>query len=70
MLTQKYNVPDMSCSHCVMTIQKKLKELQGLRKVEANENTKTVVVEVESPNVLKEVEKVMEEIGYPVANPV
>jgi copper chaperone CopZ len=70
MVTHKYSVPNISCGHCVMTIQRELKDLQGLLKVEADENSKTVVVEVESPEILKNVEKLLDEIGYPVADPV
>ncbi len=69
MITQKYSVPNISCGHCVMTIQRELKDLQGLLKVEADEASKTVVVEVETPEVLKNVENLLDEIGYPVANP-
>ena len=67
MTTKTYNVPDISCGHCTATIERELKEVDGLDSVKAELDTKQVTVEVQSDGVLAEVEKMLEEIGYPAA---
>ena len=67
MTTKTYNVPDISCGHCTATIERELKEVDGLDSVKAELDTKQVTVEVQNDGVLAEVEKMLEEIGYPAA---
>ncbi len=67
MTTKTYNVPDISCGHCTATIERELKLVDGLDSVKAELDTKQVIVEVENDGVLAEVEKMLEEIGYPAA---
>ncbi|HRW48957.1 MAG: heavy-metal-associated domain-containing protein [Caldilinea sp.] len=67
MTTKTYNVPDISCGHCTATIERELKLVDGLDSVKAELDTKLVTVEVENDSVLAEVEKMLEEIGYPAA---
>ncbi len=67
MTTKTYNVPDISCGHCTATIERELKLVDGLDSVKAELDTKQVTVEVENDGVLAEVEKMLEEIGYPAA---
>ena len=67
MTTKTYNVPDISCGHCTATIERELKLVVGLDSVKAELDTKQVTVEVENDGVLAEVEKMLEEIGYPAA---
>lgn len=65
MVKRQYLVPNISCGHCVMTIERELKEVQGLTAVKAEEDSKIVTVEVEAPAVLAEVKSLLAEIGYP-----
>jgi copper ion binding protein len=59
--------PDISCSHCVATIQKAVGGLAGVSKVAANEQTKQVQVEFDPQRVsLAQIEATMDEEGYPV----
>ncbi len=44
-----YSVPNISCGHCVHTIQTELIELEGVKDVRASAETKTVVVHFERP---------------------
>ncbi len=67
MTTKTYNVPDISCGHCTATIERELKSVEGLQSVQAELDSKQVTVEVQSDDVLAEVEKMLEEIGYPAA---
>lgn len=67
MTTKTYNVPAISCGHCTATIERELKFVGGLQNVKAELDAKQVTVEVQSDDVLAEVEKMLEEIGYPAA---
>ena len=55
----KLSVPNMSCMHCVMKIEKALKDNKIVGKVDLK--TKTVEVDKE-----KEAREVLAKIGYPV----
>jgi copper chaperone CopZ len=67
MTTKTYSVPDISCGHCVATIERELKAVDGLQTVKANQDTKAVMVEVDDEGVLAQVEAMLVEIGYPPA---
>lgn len=67
MTTKIYSVPNISCGHCVMTIERELKHVAGLRAVKADKDSKTVRVDVENDGVLPAVEATLVEIGYPPA---
>ena len=45
MATMHLSVPDMSCGHCVEAIEKSLKTVPGVSKVEASLDEKLVTVE-------------------------
>ena len=68
MTVKTYTVPNISCGHCVMTIERELKFVDGVQSVRANEATKAVLVEVDSEAVLPAVEAMLDEIGYPASN--
>ena len=67
MTSKTYRVPAISCGHCTATIERELKFVEGLESVKAELDSKQVTVEVKSEDVLAEVEKMLEEIGYPAA---
>ncbi len=58
--------PAISCSHCVHTIQTEVADLQGVQKVQADEKSKLVTINFDSPATKEVIEKLMAEIGYPV----
>lgn len=59
--------PDISCAHCVETINKAVGGLQGVSRVEPNETTKQVLVEFDPSQVsLPDIEATMDDAGYPV----
>jgi len=41
----RLTVPDMSCGHCVATVQRALESLEGVEKVEVSLETKLAVIE-------------------------
>ncbi|MBP7964353.1 MAG: heavy-metal-associated domain-containing protein [Caldilineaceae bacterium] len=67
MTTKTYSVPNISCGHCVMTIERELKFVDGLQSVKAEQTSQNVTVEVASADVLRQVEAMLVEIGYPAA---
>jgi len=58
-------VPNISCQHCVMTVERELKELEGVVSVNADAETKTVSVEWKSPADWAGIEALLAEINYP-----
>jgi copper chaperone CopZ len=65
MSTKIYNVPNISCRHCVATIERELGSVEGVRSVQGDLPTKQVTVSYDDETVPERVEKVLQEIGYP-----
>jgi copper chaperone CopZ len=65
MTTKTYHVPDISCKHCVATIERELKDLVGVNSVKAEESSKNVTVDAVDEKTLTNVELTLAEIGYP-----
>lgn len=66
MTTITFKTPAISCGHCVHTIQSELGELPGIKSVQADQTTKLVTINFDSPATKEEIEKTLAEIGYPV----
>ena len=64
MTTVKYNVPNISCGHCVHTIQTEVGDLAGVKSVVASNETKTVEVQFEAPATEDQIVALMKEINY------
>jgi len=67
MNTKSVQVPNISCHHCVMTIQRELGELEGVAGVSGDADTKTVTVEWEQPATWEDIKALLTEINYPPA---
>jgi copper chaperone len=60
--------PDISCGHCVATVQEAVGSLQGVERVAADAQTKRVEVVFDSTQTsVAEIEAALDEAGYPVA---
>jgi copper chaperone CopZ len=59
-------VPNISCGHCVMTIQRELGELPGVESVQADASTKRVTVAWRAPADWSKIAATLDDIGYPV----
>jgi copper chaperone len=60
--------PDISCGHCVQTVQTAVSGLEGVSFVRADVDTKQVVVRFDPERVSQgAIESAMDEEGYPVA---
>ncbi len=62
-----YQIPNISCNHCVHTIETELSEMQGVNSVSANAETKSVEIEFENPATEEKIKELLQEINYPVA---
>lgn len=63
-----YQVPNISCGHCVHTIQMELGEMQGIKVVKAEQSDQSVYVEYEEPATEDQIVSLLTEINYPPAN--
>lgn len=61
------NVPGISCSHCVHTIEMELAELAGVIEVKVDQEAKQVSVDFEPPATEETISDLMEEINYPIS---
>jgi copper chaperone len=66
MNTVTYQIPNISCHHCVNTITNELKELSGVKNVTGSVDEKKVTIEYEAPTDEAAIKKVLSEINYPV----
>jgi copper chaperone len=60
-------IPTISCGHCVMTIKRELGEIEGVKNVEGNVETKEITVEWIPPATMERIRSALEEISYPAA---
>jgi copper chaperone len=59
--------PDISCGHCVATVQKALSPLDGVERVEASAETKQVLVDFDPARIsVDRLESALDDAGYPV----
>ena len=59
--------PDISCDHCIQSIQKAIEKLPGVKFVSGDPESKRVAVEYDpAQTALAEIAATMEEEGYPV----
>jgi copper chaperone CopZ len=68
MTTVTYEIPNISCNHCVHTIKNEVSELNGVLEVQGDPNTKKVTITFEAPASTDKIEALLTEINYPVAN--
>ncbi len=68
MQTKTFKVPNISCGHCIHTVQSEVSELEGVKKVVASVDTKLVTVEWEAPQSWENIKALLTEINYPPGN--
>jgi copper ion binding protein len=62
---QIFKVMNISCNHCVNTIQMELGEMEGVSNVTASVEKKQVEVEFQLPATRERIIEMLEEINYP-----
>lgn len=68
MTTVEYQVPNISCGHCVHTIQMELGGLDGVQQVKADQSDRSVHIEFDAPATQDQIVALLSEINYPPAN--
>jgi copper chaperone len=67
MTTVTYSIPNISCGHCVHTIQTELADVTGVQTVKASQDTKKVEIVFDAPASEEKIKTLLAEINYPVA---
>ncbi len=67
MENETLSIPNITCGHCVLSIKNELTELDGVKTVEGDPESKRVTIEWESPATLEMIKKTLKEINYPAA---
>jgi len=67
MTTATYSIPNISCGHCVMTIENNVTKLEGVTSVEASAETKQATVTFEEPASEEKIIELLKELSYPPA---
>jgi copper chaperone len=62
-----YKIPNINCGHCVHTITMEVGDLEGVRSVKADAETKQAVIEFEPPATEEKIIALLTEINYPPA---
>ena len=66
MSSRTVKVPNISCGHCVKTIEREVGEMAGVSSVSASQESREVTVDWDDDRTSwQEVEALLEEINYP-----
>ena len=68
MTTVTYNIPNISCGHCVHTIKSEIGELAGVTSVVADVVTKQATIVFGAPATEEKIKALLVEINYPAVN--
>lgn len=66
MTTKIFYIPNISCNHCVHTIQSEVSEIAGVTSVTADVSSKKVTITYTEPATEDQIKDVLKEINYPV----
>lgn len=65
METKTFTVPNISCGHCTHTIETEVADIIGVNSVKADQQSKQVTVQWDSPATWSEIQSLLQEINYP-----
>lgn len=68
MKTVTYTIPNISCMHCVHTIKTEVGELDGVKTVSADPQTKQATIAFDDPATEQKIVELLKEINYPPAD--
>ena len=68
MTTVTYSIPNISCGHCVHTVQSEVAELAGVQTVVASLDNKQATITFDAPATEEQIKAVLASINYPAAN--
>lgn len=64
MQSKTFTVPNISCGHCVHTVQMEVGDIPGVKSVKAEQDTKQVVVQWDDPATWDQIKALLVEINY------
>jgi copper chaperone CopZ len=67
MTTKTFTVPNISCGHCVHTVETELADVAGVQSVKADAATKQVTVAWGEPATWDKIKATLQEINYPAS---
>jgi copper chaperone CopZ len=67
MQSRTFTVPNISCGHCVRTIEREVGEVPGVTRVSADQGARRVTVEWDESGSWEAVRDLLTEINYPPA---
>lgn len=68
MTTRTVNVPNISCGHCVATVEREVGELEGVASVKAEQESKNVTISWDpETSDWTVIQGRLQEIGYPAS---
>ena len=65
MTTVTYSIPNISCGHCVHTIQSEVSELKGVLSVVADQAARQATITFDNPATEEEIKQLLASINYP-----
>lgn len=68
MTTITFSIPNISCGHCVHTIQNEVSDVSGVTSVIASLDEKKATVTFDAPATREQIVALLKEINYPPAN--
>lgn len=63
-----FSIPNISCGHCVHTIQMEVGEIAGVTSVSADQESRQATITFEPPATEEGIKALLSEINYPVEN--
>ena len=60
-----YNIPNISCGHCVHTIKMEVADLEGVQSVDASADSRTATISFDPPATEESIKALLAEINYP-----
>ena len=68
MKTVTYSIPNISCNHCVHTINMEVSDITGVKSVTADKDTKMAVITFEDPATEEQIVETLKAINYAPVN--
>lgn len=65
--TVTYSIPNISCNHCVHTITTEVSDLEGVKSVIADVQTRKATIRFDPPATEEKIKGLLQEINYPAA---
>jgi copper chaperone CopZ len=67
MRTVTYQIPGISCNHCVHTIKSEVSDLAGVQSVDVSAESKEATIVFDDPATEEKIVALLKEINYPPA---